>query len=316
MILPVSVVIPTRDRPLALERTIRSLLASTAVPREFVIIDASAGCETADAIEALFAYQGAPQLILCRAGTIGAAAQRNQGVAMATSDCILFCDDDIVSEPECIARLWQAMVADDTLGGVSASIVNQSYARPGVATRAVLAMIGMREGEGYAGRVVGPALAFLPRADAGAAAVAPVEWLNLGCTLYRRALLPEPVFDGFFNGYSVGEDLALSLRVARRSKLGHVPAARIFHDSQPGAHKACAAGVSRMQLVNRHYLMTEVMGKRSLGDHARLIAWECFQLAASACRERLGVNFWQLVRGRMLGIVDLLQRRAGKAAAP
>jgi len=218
--LPVSVVIPTRDRPAALVRTIGSLLASTDVPEEFVIIDASEGRATADAAEVLFAQPGAPRLILRKATMIGAAPQRNQGVALATSGFILFCDDDIVSEPDCVARLWQAMAADDGLGAVSAAIVNQSYVRPGAATRFVLAMMGVREGEGYAGRVVGPAVNFLPRAAASLAAT-PVEWLNLTCTLYRRVLLPDPPLDAFFTGYSLGEDVTLSLRVARKAKLAN-----------------------------------------------------------------------------------------------
>jgi len=313
--LPVSVVITTRDRPAVLARAIRSLLDGTEAPEEFVIIDASTGDGAAAAVAALFARPGAPRLFLRQATTIGAAAQRNQAVALATCEFILFCDDDIVCEPDCLAHLWGAMTADVSLGGVSAAIVNQRYVRPGAATRLVLSVIGAHEHEGYAGRVVGPALAFLPLADAEGGTV-PVEWLNLGCTLYRRAVLPEPPFDGFFYGYSLGEDLSLSLRVARRARLGHVPAARLLHDSQPGVHKASAVGVSRMQLVNRYYLMAEVMERKSIGDLTRLMAWECFQLVASAVNDKLGRAFWQLLRGRILGLSDLLHGRAGKAVSP
>lgn len=310
--LPVSVVIPTCDRPAQLTRTVRSLLAATEVPEEFVIIDASAGRDSADAMRAVFAAPDSPRLILRQAFRKGAAAQRNEGVALASCAAVLFCDDDIVAEPDCLACLWRAVAQDAGLGGAGAMIVNQTYIRPGAATRAVLALMGVGEGDGYAGRVVGPALAFLPRADAAKRAV-PVEWLNLGCTLYRRAVLPSPPFDIFFNGYSLGEDLTLSLRVARKARLVHVPSARIMHDSQPGAHKASVAGTSRMQLVNRHYVMTEVMGRRGPADLLKLLLWECFQLAASACRDRLGRAFWQLARGRLLGLVDVLAGRGGKA---
>ena len=312
--LPVSVIIPTCDRPVALVRTIRSLLASTDVPEEFIIIDASAGHESAEAVVGLFAHPGAPRLNLRRAVKTGAAAQRNQGAVRATCDFVLFCDDDIICEPDCLALLWQAMAADETLGGVGAAIVNQSYVRPGGATRAVLSMIGVREGEGYDGRVVGPAVNFLPRAAASVAAT-PVEWLNLACTLYRRALLPDPPLDAFFTGYSLGEDVTLSLRVAQKAKLANVSAARIFHDSQPGAHKASVVGLSRMQLVNRHYIMTQVMGRRKARDYLKLMLWECFQLAASAFRDRLGRDFRQMVRGRVLGVSDLLHGRASKAVS-
>lgn len=313
MKLPVSVVIPTRDRPAALVRTLRSLLASTAVPEEFVIIDASASPEAGEAAETLFAVdQDAPRLVLRAATEAGAARQRNQGVALATCDFVLFCDDDVVFEPECVARLWQAMRSDGRIGGVSASIVNQTYARPGLITRGVLAIMGVAERDGYAGRIVGPAINFLPRADLPDMAVT-VEWLSLGCSLYRRALLPHPPLDLFFHGYSLGEDVALSLRVAHRAKLANAPAARIFHDSQPGAHKASLVALSRMQLVNRHYLMTQLMERTGAADKARLILWECFQLGASAVRERLGPAFWEMLRGRILGAMDLMRHR-GQAA--
>lgn len=308
MMLPISVVIPTRDRPAALLRTLHSLLASTDVPGEFIIIDASEGCESADAIAPLFAAPGAPRLLVRQAASIGAAAQRNQGVALATCDMILFCDDDIIAQPDCIARLWQAMESNSRLGGVSASIVNQSYVRPGRVLRGILRLIGAIEGDGYAGRVVGPAIAFLPRAGSAAQAM-PVEWLNLGCSLYRRPLLPQPPFDVFFSGYSIGEDVALSLRVGRRARLANVPSARIVHDSQPGVHKADAVSLSRMQFVNRHYLMTQVLGRVGWADHARLFIWEALQLGVTAWRQRGGRAFRQQARGRLSGLCAIARGR-------
>lgn len=310
-----SVIIPTRDRTEALTRTLRSLLASTEVPEEFVIVDASSGTEAADVAETLFAvHQDAPRLVLRRAAEAGAASQRNEAVALATCDYVLFCDDDIVCEPECLARLWQAMRSDGRIGGINASIVNQTYVRPGFVTRGVLSLMGLTERDGYAGRVVGPAINFLPRADVTTEAVT-VDWLNLSCTLYRRGLLPDPPFDRFFTGYSYAEDLTLSLRVARRAKLANAPAARVYHDSQPGAHKSSLVELSRMHLVNRHYVMTRVMGRSAPADKARLILWECYQIAVSAVRERLGRRFWQVLRGRLLGAGDLLRSRVGEPAA-
>lgn len=313
--IPVSVVIPTRDRPTALRRTIESLLASTAVPREFVIVDATEGTATADAVRSLFADRAdAPRLIVQVATRVGAAAQRNQAMALATQEHVLFCDDDIVCEPDCIERLWRALQADSAIGGANATIVNQSYVRPGLALRLVLTVLGARERNSYAGRVVGPAIHFLPR-DSGAGEPVPVEWLNTTCTLYRRAVLPDPPFDAFFTGYSLREDLALSLRVAAKARLVNVPAARIVHDSQPGAHKADVAALARMDVVNRHYVMTEVMNKRRSADIAALLMWELGQLAMAAIRQRGGAAFRQSLRGKGRAACDIAWRRkAGKAA--
>lgn len=67
--------------------------------------------------------------------------------------------------------------------------------------RMVLAAIGEPEGVGYAGRIIGPAIPFLPGLPPGNGAASdtvPVQWLNLGCTLYRRRFMPDPPFDPRF----------------------------------------------------------------------------------------------------------------------
>jgi glycosyltransferase involved in cell wall biosynthesis len=311
--IPVSVVIPTRNRPLPLRRALESLLASTLVPDEFIVVDASSTDESTNTARAVFAGRGgSPRLVIGKALTLGAAAQRNQAMALATQDTILFCDDDIVAEPDCVARLWQALQTDADAGGANAAIVNQTYIRPGWPVRALLASVGVFEHATYAGRIAGPAIQFLPRGGDKLPATVPVQWLNTTCTMYRRALLPEPLFDRHFTGYSLGEDVALSVRVGRRARLVNVPAARVRHDSQPGAHKADAMALARMAIVNRHYIMTQVMGKTSWRDHAAWLWWEFWQLVMAAIRQRGGLIFWQTVRGQWFGFADIVRRRQTK----
>ena len=310
-----SVVIATKDRPALLSRTIGSLLASTAVPEEFVIIDASASDETQTAIRSLFARaSNDARAIIHRAQRVGAAAQRNQGLPLASHEHVLFCDDDIICEPDCLDRLWVAMQSDPAIGGANAMIVNQSYSRPGRLLRAVLAAIAEPEKGSYAGRIIGPAIQFLPQDGICAPATMPVQWLNTTCTLYRRVLLPDPPFDAFFADYSLREDVALSLRVATRSRLVNVPAARVYHDSQPGGHKADPVALSRMDTVNRHYIMTEVMEKRAWSDHVSLVLWECCQLGICAIQQRMGRAFWQTLRGKLLGFLDIALGRTKRQA--
>jgi GT2 family glycosyltransferase len=314
-IIPVSVVMATKDRPTSLSRMLGSLLESRAVPEEVVIIDASTTDETETAIRTLFARatDGA-HAIIQRAQRHGAAAQRNQGLPLASHEHVLFCDDDIICEPDCLDRLFTAMQSDPGIGGANAMIVNQSYSRPGRLLRAVLAAIAEPERESYAGRIIGPAIQFLPQDGVSMPATVPVQWLNTTCTLYRRTLLPDPPFDAFFTGYSLREDAALSLRVAKRARLVNVPAARIYHDSQHGEHKADVVALNRMGTANRHYVMTEVMEKRAWSDHARLILWECCQLGACAIQQRMGRTFWQTLRGKLLGFLDIALGRTGRYA--
>src|SRR5207237_796369 len=109
------------------------------------------------------------------ASHLGAAVQRNQGVDIATQDFICFFDDDVLFEPCCVQRLWNALQSDITLGGVNAMIVNQRYQRPGIVSRTMFRLISGRREHSYAGLVIGPAVNLLPEDSADLPDVVPVE---------------------------------------------------------------------------------------------------------------------------------------------
>jgi glycosyltransferase involved in cell wall biosynthesis len=267
------------DRAAVLKRALDSLKTQGTLPSELIVIDASKGDDTRAVIESWGEWCGpATRIIWQRAVTKGAASQRNQGVALASQPFICFFDDDILFEPECVARLWRAMESDGELGGVNAMITNQRYLPPGLPSRAVFSLLSGGHATTFAGRVLGPAVNLLPEDRDDLPEVVPTEWLNLGCTIYRRECMPDPPFDANFTGYSMMEDLTLSVRVGKRWRLANARTARIFHDSQPGAHKSDIAALAEMELVNRHYVMTKVLGRVRARDYAGLLIWEAFQI--------------------------------------
>jgi len=279
-LLPVTVVIPTRNRTAALRRTLESLAQQSAQPAELSIVDASADGST----RSLCVEKVIPNLrstvSWCRANLAGAASQRNQGVRGCSQPVIGFMDDDILFEPNCFRRLWRALHSDNRLGGVNAMITNQRYQSPGRISQMVFRLLDDRLESSYAGRVLGPAVNLLPEDREDLPEVVPVEWLNTGCTLYRREALPDPPFPDHFKGYSLMEDLTLSLTVARCWKLANARTARIYHDSQPGVHKLDPEVIAEMQLVNRHYVMTKVLGRNRISDYLKLLLFEMFSLAS------------------------------------
>lgn len=310
MALPVSAVVATKDRPACLARTLKSL-DMDALPAELIVIDASADDRTRLAVLSFAkrAQQFGCVALWREARQAGAAAQRNQGMSLATQEIIWFFDDDIVLETDCAARLWSALQADSGLGGVVAMIVNQRYQLPGFASRTMFRLMAGRSCRSYAGRVLGPVVNLLPEDRDDLPDIVPVEWMNTGCSMYRRAALPAPLFPARFTGYSLMEDVWLSLTVAKKWKLANVRGARIFHDSQPGPHKADRAALMKMEMVNRHYIMTHVVMSGTV-DYLRLAAWHVFQLAACAIRERGGPPFWQMLRGNIDGLRAIM---AGEA---
>jgi glycosyltransferase involved in cell wall biosynthesis len=311
MIIPVSAVIPTKDRAKALRRTLESLIAQGVGPAELIIVDGSAGTETSEVVAGAAAHFGPGCSVTCvTAKQLGAAAQRIQGVASATQPYIWFFDDDILFEPDCVARLWSAISSDLGLGGVSAMIVNQRYVSPGRLSATMFQLMHGRKEESYAGKVIGPAINLLPEDRADLPEVVPVQWLNTGCTIYRRVALPEPVFDPVFVGYSMFEDVALSLRVGAKWTLANARTARIFHDSQPGAHKSDPVQMAEMEFINRYYVMTKLLDRTSLPDHVRLIAWEGFGMIASLAATEGRRHSFARLRGTLRGLWSTVARRS------
>lgn len=285
--IPVSAIIATRNRPSVLRRTLHTLSLQSQFPAEVVIVDSSDNNDTIDFCEKM-SDSWPWRTKYLRATKAGAATQRNQGIEHSIFPVILFMDDDIVIQPSCIARLWQALNQAEVIGGASAMITNQAYHAPGKLGRLVFALLNGKNLKCYAGKCFGPGLAQLPGVDTPGDSV-PVDWLNAGCTLYRRRALPDPVFPAIFEGASTAEDLALSLHVGREWKLVNVPRARIYHDSQPGDHKKSVSRLAAMELVNKHFIMRSVLGRKGMIDYLKFAIMMGYQFAGTlACKRGLG----------------------------
>jgi GT2 family glycosyltransferase len=304
---PISAVIATRNRAAPLRRTLESLAAQEVQPSQIVVIDASEGGETRQLAAAGLAGL-ASKLEWFPAQEPGAASQRNEGIAVAAHDVIWFFDDDVIFEPGVVRRLHDGLSSDASLGGVNAFITNQHYAAPGRVSRILFTVLHGRGEPSFAGKVIGPGINLLPEDREDLPELVRVDWLNTTCTMYRRDALPDPPFDPFFTGYSLMEDLALSLKVRQRGwKLANVRIARIFHDSQAGEHKADAKQRAAMELINRHYIMSTVLRRTRFADHLKLLGWELFQLASLLASAQHRREFAQQLAGKTSALRTIIQ---------
>ena len=297
-----SAIIPTAGRAEVLRRTFESIFAQSAVPEEIIVIDASRDDSTRSVCEQF------PCITYLRANRRGAAPQRVQGIARSTRPKVLFLDDDIILEPDCLARLERALTSSPKIGGAGAMITNQQYAPPGKLTRALLHLIDGPAPD-FAGRKIAGILPQLPWDRDDLPEIVPVEWLNTTCTLYHRSALPDELFPEHFFGASSGEDLALSLKVARSWELVNARTARIFHDSQGGEHKHSQSLLAKMELVNRHHIMTQILGLRSPLAQSKLLLAQAFTLAGSL-RQPGGLRaFPARLWGKLLGLGHIASAR-------
>lgn len=118
----VSVVIPTRNRPASLARTLDALARQTRPVYEIVIVDSSdQPLEEA----ALHASNPARPPLVCLRSRPGLCAQRNIGIRQATGSHVLLCDDDIEPPPEYIARLI-AYLAENPTEGAATGLIREA----------------------------------------------------------------------------------------------------------------------------------------------------------------------------------------------
>lgn len=306
--LPVSAIVPTYNRTKALWKTLTSLEDQQTLPTQLIVVDASDDSSTQEmVIEFARRVSTFCSVRWVAAERRGAAAQRNQGVLIATQPVIWFFDDDIQFEPECVSRLWRALHSDPRLGGVNAMIRNQCYQKPGRLSRNLFGLLHGSKQESYAGMCIGPALNLLPEDSPDLPLIVPVEWLNTTCVLYKRNVLPHPPFSANFIDYSLMEDLALSLTIGQKWKLANARTARIIHDSQPGNHKNSRRIVARMSLVNRHYVMTQILGRTRLSDYVKLGILESFGIVTSLYSSAEWIHLPASIIGKCIAIKDIIK---------
>jgi glycosyltransferase involved in cell wall biosynthesis len=302
-LLPFSFIIATSDRMPVLGRTLQSLASQRHQPAELIIIDASADDSTCDFLKIPIPAL-CSNLLYKKAGKKGAAHQRNEGVELASHNLVGFMDDDILFEENCIFNLWNAISSKLNVGGVNAMITNQKFVTPSKMTLLFYRLMDKGKMGQPGGRLFGPLINTLPSDASHLSESVQVEWLNTTCTLYRRLNLPNPVFDNHFQGYSLMEDLALSLRVGKNSMLLNVRTARIFHDTQPGIEKDDLGKMAEMELVNRFYIMRNIAGMNGFKSYSKLFFQQLYFAIIS--RNIFRIKF---LKGKYLGIRKILKMK-------
>lgn len=303
--IPVSAVMATKDRAHMVRRTVRNIAEQSYLPAELIIIDASSDDSTKRVVEEDL-RDVSFKMVYIKAAMPGAATQRMQGVEIASQHTIWFLDDDILLEAECTRRIWDGFFVHENVGAVGSMITNQRYTPPGRLTRFMYRLMHGEKLRTYAGKVIGPAWNLLPEDERGMPDYVPCEWLNTTCTMYKRNRLPNPVFSDHFHGYSLMEDVTLSLLMASSSTLLNARTARIFHDSQPGSHKNSRIRISQMQLVNRHYVMTRILNRSSFKDYMKLVIFEFFGITTSMWDIKNVLFLPSVVIGKIIGIYKII----------
>jgi GT2 family glycosyltransferase len=248
-----SLIVATYNRHAELLRLLDSLLEIPDPPGEVVVVD---GYPVAGLSERLrdwteqhelpfdFSYVESPA---------GLTRQRNAGVDISTRDYLFFLDDDAVPLPGYFREMRRVLVDDRErrIGGLAGCVINEMD-KP-VARRWQLRFL-FHIVPRIEPMIYYPSGTHVPRSLLKPfSGVRRVDVLP-GCAwTFRREVFHTDRFSSFFDGYSQGEDLEMSLRVGRRWELVCCGDARILH--LPAGHgRPVSYTRGRMEMRNRYFV--------------------------------------------------------------
>jgi GT2 family glycosyltransferase len=303
-----ALVIATYRREHILPRCLRLAVAQTRRPSEIIVVDASPGWETTrDAtLAALRPAHADIRWAYVAADRRSSAAQRNQGVRLASADVVFLIDDDSLMYPDCAEQILRVYEADPggAVAGVNAMHVPAPPDLPDDAlarhpsehgtTRQYSALARLARRLLRADDVFVPYDADFPQHPIPAAVqqlpVGPRPLMaGWGMTFRRAVCLREP-FEEILGYYAAGEDSDMGYRASRHGLLLTALEARLCHLGAGGGRLApfVVAALGNLNPLVLHRLYSTDL--RRSRRRARGLLWRRFWILLAKDLSRLRLS--------------------------
>ena len=302
----ISAIVPTIGRADSLRALLQSLSAQTHKVDEIIVADASSGDET----KLLLDEPQWRELNVRRevVNPPNAVRQREAAIKVARGEFLLFVDDDVVLEHECVAHLIDPLKTNADVVGVMANFNNQTWPRPTKMWEWYLHYaLGLREKD-WQGRVIGPLLRFgYNPVPAGPIAI---EWLGTGCSIVRLSAYHEAggFSDFFLHRCTTNEDVDLSLKLSRIGTILFCPTARMSHHHAPQG-RVTAMLAAEDDLFNRFFILRRTLGMSALRSFCLVALYFVIETTSHflGCVRRLSFRqFFPRLRGHLHALVRIL----------
>lgn len=211
-VLPVSVIIPTLNRPNALFRTIETLLKMDTVPAQLVVVDQTAKAEDRQKIQRYLKdirVIPAEYYFLQKPSSTRA---RNIGIEGAKENILLFMDDDVDVNPDTLENIYRYMRDEkNAMVGVIDETLPESTGRLGY-------LFAMKSWKNRRMGHVTPAV--LGRYPDRVKGVVPTMWAMGFCFALKKDRLDawQLRFDEKLTGYAYAEDLDITYAYYKQAK--------------------------------------------------------------------------------------------------
>lgn len=240
------------NRPDSLKRTLESVKAQTINLEELIIVDQSTDSRTKDIFDKFkssinekiqtlkYFHQGLPSLVKAR----------NKGIRECKSDIVCFIDDDIILFPDYFEKI-EGYFEDESIGGITGNEI--LYKKPsGFKWHLRKMLMRMFLINNYQGKLTASTFGY-PIFEEDINKVIPVEIFPGYSMNFRKKFLLNNECDENLSGYSFREDIDLSYRISRQTKLIIVPNARFMHEVST-FNRLNIIELKKMQFQNYFYL--------------------------------------------------------------
>lgn len=248
-----SLVVATYNRCEEVVRLLEALLGIEDRPAEVVIVDGEPTRVLSGILREWSERHPAPFELVYVGSPSGLTRQRNVGVDISSRPYIFFLDDDAVPLSGYFAEMRRIFEKDRdrTVGAIAGCVINEM-------DKPLCGRWKLRFALGLVPRIepmiYHPSGTHVPRSI-----LRPFHGVRRvdvmpGCAwTFRREVFDTERFSCFFQGYSQGEDLEMSLRVGRRWTILCAGDARILHLPAPHGRPASYTR-GRMEMRNRYFV--------------------------------------------------------------
>ena len=225
-----SLIVATYQRPAEIEELIIHLATMNDAPSEVLVLDSSPNRETEQAaMRALERASRRPFELIYVQSPKGLTRQRNVGIDISRNRFVYFLDDDAKPFDGYFEHMRKILLndADEAIAAVGACIINEIDKPMSRRWRIRRSLRLVPKTDPYIYNHVGT--------SAPTALLKPfhgyrdVDIFAGGACLIRRQVLEMERFSEFFQGYSYGEDLEMSLRIRRKWRIVCCGDAHVWH---------------------------------------------------------------------------------------
>lgn len=263
-----SLIVATYNRKREISGLVQLLTVLSDVPREVIVVDGAPSCELDEHLLPWAEQNNLPFDLVYIRSPAGLTRQRNVGIDASTREFVFFLDDDSVPKPGYF-RAIRAVFLNDVareIGAVRGSFNNAENDKLTWLWRARFALRLVPRGA--------PGTYFSCGTSATWNGVQPFTGIKFvdvltGCAMtFRRAVLRQHRFSLFFSGYSQGEDLEMSRRIAKDWKLAVCGEALVDHEGAEGGRPG-GFRRARMAVRNHFFIWKRHVPVISLVDRIR-----------------------------------------------